>query len=819
METVSAAYPTDLPPPQQKQLELFLRKNEGEGINIAMQVTKIKKGRKKQTQAILAFTTCKAFVFSPKLKLQHESHFLELQNLTSQNDNEVTLQFKKFTCTFHHDEASRIEDVIAVMYSMFQQVYPSSNQFHALFAVTPEVRKQAIFNSVVVPALEGCGGFITTYTTWCKYCKTLTDQRFVSVFSHSIMDCNLTPFLDSNIKVAIRPLFASLMYNAHFTSLEIENYSFNKESLLLFAEILRANAAVKRIAIRQCNLDGDDTTTLLRALSENSSTAVIHIDLSGNHIGEKGLQTLSQLVARLPHTIKHIDLHDCNCSRTGPFINAVLEHQCDTLTHLDLSNNRLDGEGSTALSGLITRSSTLSSLILRGACGINWELSYQSSSLKHLELSNVPSYLRVANTLSSMNSLTSLTISNSLVGMELIRGAFLEKLSLQRFDLHDSITDPDTFAAICAQLAKSHTLTALSLARLEPRMSASYKNRKPIECLADLLASACPLQELDVTAHPRNPLRKDVLPLVFGAFCSKTLRSLAISGHQAGDALPTMLATLLQINKTVSSLQWDDNLTSTEGFRIFNIGFQVNQALTVMQLPLQDIARELVHNPHAADELRALLVVIQEHLARNQLATQLQHAQQEMLQQIPQMPQVPQMPQLAHVPQIPAMPQMLEMPQIPGMPQIPQMPTFPLAPIAPDPVQPSSFVDPAAAAVAPQPFMPINTELPQEFSNLGQMPMFPAPPTSADAQEQLQFAAVARQQTGGTNRRAFATIRPQQPADSNALAAEILQALADTYPAEGYAEQAPGTPLGEEGMALPEYTPAAATSPMPSSTV
>lgn len=53
----------------------------------------------------------------------------------------ITLEFgQSYSLQFRLAEPSKIEDIIAVMYSMFAVAFPGSESFHCKFNVTPESR-------------------------------------------------------------------------------------------------------------------------------------------------------------------------------------------------------------------------------------------------------------------------------------------------------------------------------------------------------------------------------------------------------------------------------------------------------------------------------------------------------------------------------------------------------------------------------------------------------------------------------------------------------------------------------------------------------
>jgi len=64
-----------------------------------------------------------------------------------------------------------------------------------------------------------------------------------------------------------------------------------------------------------------------------------------------------------------------------------------------------------------------------------------------------------------------------------------------------------------------------------------------------------------------------------------------------GNKGATALGKAIQTNNTLTTLYWDDNLTTLQGFQTFKMGLDRNQTLKDMPLPVLDIGAALRAEP------------------------------------------------------------------------------------------------------------------------------------------------------------------------------------------------------------------------------
>lgn len=111
---------------------------------------------------------------------------------------------------------------------------------------------------------------------------------------------------------------------------------------------MRENVMLKTIDLRGNNIRADGLVVLAHAL--RSSTSVVSVCLKWNHVGshERGMQALCD-VLRVNNTVTHLDLRNNKIGHEAGRIIGTMLSENSTITHLDLSWNDLGVDGGQAL--------------------------------------------------------------------------------------------------------------------------------------------------------------------------------------------------------------------------------------------------------------------------------------------------------------------------------------------------------------------------------------------------------------------------------------------------------------------------------------
>uniref|UniRef100_A0A8C5HR01 NACHT, LRR and PYD domains-containing protein 3-like n=1 Tax=Gouania willdenowi TaxID=441366 RepID=A0A8C5HR01_GOUWI len=171
--------------------------------------------------------------------------------------------------------------------------------------------------------------------------------------------------------------------------LDLSNNDLQDSGVKLLCEGLKSpHCKLDSLSLSGCVITEVGGASLAAALSSNSSS-VRELDLSYNHPGDSAVKLLSQKL----HTLR---LSSCGLSeRSCAALSSVLSSQSSSVKHLDLSNNHLQDSGVKLLcEGLKSPHCKLDSLSLSGCvitevggASLAAALSSNSSSVRELDLS------------------------------------------------------------------------------------------------------------------------------------------------------------------------------------------------------------------------------------------------------------------------------------------------------------------------------------------------------------------------------------------------------------------------------------------------
>jgi len=160
-------------------------------------------------------------------------------------------------------------------------------------------------------------------------------------------------------------LLAHLEASKDSTALSLAYASVGDEGCNSIARYIRENVLLKTIDLRGNNIRADGLVVLAHAL--RSGTNIVSVCLKWNHVGshERGIQALCD-VLKGNNSISHLDLRN---NKIGPECGRLLAEMLkenSTLTHFDLSWNDLGVEGGKALLGGIQANHALVDCQLSG---------------------------------------------------------------------------------------------------------------------------------------------------------------------------------------------------------------------------------------------------------------------------------------------------------------------------------------------------------------------------------------------------------------------------------------------------------------------
>uniref|UniRef100_A0A8C5GUA5 NACHT domain-containing protein n=1 Tax=Gouania willdenowi TaxID=441366 RepID=A0A8C5GUA5_GOUWI len=181
-------------------------------------------------------------------------------------------------------------------------------------------------------------------------------------------------------------VFILLSSQEHLDVFDLKRFSPSEDTFLKLLPVIKAS---KKVELSFCGLSKRICAALSSVLSSQSSS-VKHLDLSNNDLQDSGVKLLCEGL-KSPHCkLDYLSLSGCVITEVGgASLAAALSSNSSSVRELDLSYNH---PGDSAVKLLSQRLNTLRlsscGLSERSCAALSSVLSSQSSSVKHLDLSN-----------------------------------------------------------------------------------------------------------------------------------------------------------------------------------------------------------------------------------------------------------------------------------------------------------------------------------------------------------------------------------------------------------------------------------------------
>uniref|UniRef100_A0A8C5HT73 NACHT, LRR and PYD domains-containing protein 12-like n=1 Tax=Gouania willdenowi TaxID=441366 RepID=A0A8C5HT73_GOUWI len=189
-----------------------------------------------------------------------------------------------------------------------------------------------------------------------KLSESLSTERSINLFHclNEVNDCSLLEQIQQSMKSGrlsteeLSPaqwsalVFILLSSEEHLNIFDLKRLSPSEEAFLKLLPVVKAS---KKAELSSCGLSERSCAALSSVLSSQSSS-VKHLDLSNNHLQDSGVKLLCEGL-KSPHCIlDSLRLSSCGLSeRSCAALSSVLSSQSSSVKHLDLSNNHLQDSG------------------------------------------------------------------------------------------------------------------------------------------------------------------------------------------------------------------------------------------------------------------------------------------------------------------------------------------------------------------------------------------------------------------------------------------------------------------------------------------
>ncbi|KAL6070421.1 hypothetical protein QOT17_006951 [Balamuthia mandrillaris] len=429
---------------------------------------------------------------------------------------------------------------------------------------------------------------------------------------------------------SLTPALAALRYNPYFTAFELRGVAGRKEAVEGFADPLAHNKTLTRVVLRNLDAPPEGFVLIGESIKTNTMNKLLELDFSANKMGDKGVAGLAAGLTSLQHGLTKLYLADnaigskgiaalCQALRDNAFLSSALEeldlskNHCGTagtkaladwlielkegkgnlarlylsdmdlgvapivtslrlgpmgtLSHLDLSFNKMDKNGTQALSLFLSQSKCLDYLNLSytklDPDGIE---ALMVSAFNNAHLPKVtPNVQRYEDGHAvglkfdfSGNDLTA-------VGAENVARAFMG-IKANENNLHTLILRDNKLKATGVQkivdgLVQHSSVLPLGCLDLSFNLASSKKPLKPLtESLCQLLSSTPSLQTLLIAGDGKHFFYGSQLAKIFEALVeNRTLTELDISGNKIGSKDMLAVCEQLRNNRSLTYLNLDNN--------------------------------------------------------------------------------------------------------------------------------------------------------------------------------------------------------------------------------------------------------------------
>mmetsp|Transcript_19923 Transcript_19923/g.27846 ORF Transcript_19923/g.27846 Transcript_19923/m.27846 type:complete len:999 (+) Transcript_19923:84-3080(+) len=592
-----------------------------------------------------------------------EFHIMDLTEVHSPNPLEISFRFPSMIL---YCLTKKVNDIINALRTTWLTNFPSSpsKKCFTLY-LSPQFKSL----DPITVSIGPCGGFVRTYRCLSNFynvplCADICWDIDNLFELNETTELNLNEFEPPPVDAA-RVLLESLRYNAWFDTIVIHQkpqFKIAADLVSTLFAVLKDNNRIIKVVIRGATCTGA-FAAIGKDLAANQS--LCHLDLAHSELEDKALLALAKDCFEHIHGLESISIQHCKGDRKGmeAFFKALAGNSdmCATLSELNISHNRLDTDGSTELGFFLENSKQLTHLEMRN-CSPNFEAVLKKMSapnqknakkpvgLSHLNVSNTKlgkkkPNLQFTNFLSRYShTLRELNIADTgmtFKGLQSVLGQTpnLVELNISDNTLYDEeiialsvflVGDQATHKTESAQKRSQILYPLRKLKKLFMNrifLSKSKLRGKAIEALNYLISDDtkehCPIEILHLAGEGRDSktqLKDDLLQFVFSLLVNNRIKELNISGHGVGDALATALSKVIQSNKTLQAIYYDDNFTTLEGLLKIKVSLSRNQTLLKLPTPYRDVTFIRIER---IDLLDQIISSIQEMLASNNKRLQL----------------------------------------------------------------------------------------------------------------------------------------------------------------------------------------------------
>jgi Ran GTPase-activating protein (RanGAP) involved in mRNA processing and transport len=569
-----------------------------------------------------------------KTTVHKDYHLLELKELGRTGERGVV------TVCFHPDVTIYVRDnrsgllvkMIRTSYRQFTFGWPEKYTFKLSI---PEDECEEL-DTHYDPG--PCNGFKFAYIAFCNQRRVVPREDFIRYIedlnnqNQQELDLTNCPGVDSKSEISIDliPVCCALQHNTFFHSFVIKNVP-NKDALQGLAFALRTSTNLTKVVLR--NTAAACPLELGEFLDANTENQIQVLDLSGNHFTTNAMVAFAKSLRLFNHRLSVLSLANCSIPSRG-FITLMLAFKANygmslAIEELNISDNRLDTEASTAICEWFSSAKAYSALRRLAVANTSIDVGFLLSHLKsmkqmewidisgnkcdkiageHLvELARESQSLKVIRVADC--SLSAETIGKFVAA--LLKNELLSELCV---DLSGNDLGSKGATELVNALHSGNNVKVLNISRtgLKSKGAAEVLSALPTNVMQVILDDCCSttdsvrlvtalteltvknpnLKILSIVGGERsNRMHNKLAPFFNSLKTNKTLTQLDISSNSIGDAAFTTLCAALRDNATLTSLKCDRNKITIAGYQALRQALNYNKTLCYIDYPYYDVDR------------------------------------------------------------------------------------------------------------------------------------------------------------------------------------------------------------------------------------
>jgi Ran GTPase-activating protein (RanGAP) involved in mRNA processing and transport len=352
-------------------------------------------GKKEQEPRVIIVTNAICHVLvtvKGVLKVETSFHFLKIQRIESAGEKAISFQIagEKFPREYKAKNDNDLLDIVSTIAGQLRNTLPLTPYQELIpLSLQPPSRQKKIDvdslrlkDNMTSPDVHSVDGFVTVYAFLCElhgvpFREDVAWNISEIYLSHGFRVLKLNDFEQQNQKQLL-PLVSSLEHNEYFEGIEQKENELSPDLVNALANVLQNQYrhGFKKLTLNNIGLKRDATLKLVNAVKMNPKSSLTHLDLSENRLDDLCMEALCQMLSGLPHGLSALELNDCAITPRGCVMLASSlkenKHMAVTLSTLNLSGNNFGPDCQGALSFLAEPNAVATLKLAR--CGIAFEV-------------------------------------------------------------------------------------------------------------------------------------------------------------------------------------------------------------------------------------------------------------------------------------------------------------------------------------------------------------------------------------------------------------------------------------------------------------